>query len=172
MELAEALAPLAPAELADYPELVRIAHGGEVISAVETQRMEVEEVPPSSKIASRASSPESVPASRVEPSRFQRDASVKASQRGGPSSFVARVVPAQSAPILAGAAIAAASCLALLALIWHARETSAPVRRAAAAPVPSSSMLLPPLSRSPVTPPTGSTSPGASRGQDDSREIP
>jgi serine/threonine-protein kinase len=168
VELAEALAPLAPPELADYPELVRIAYGGEVISAVATQRMEVEELPSSSKIASRRSSPESTPASRIASSRVPRDASMKASQRGGPS--------AQSTPVVAGAAIAAASCLALLALIWHARETPAPVRRAAAPAAPGSSMLLPPLSRSPGSPPAGSATlsggPGGPGGQPESREVP
>ncbi len=142
--LAEALAPLAPPALADYPDLVRQAGGCEVASAESTQRIVVEEEAPSSRTQSRVNSGLLGPTSGAVSSQGRPDSR----RSDGTSSFVAQVLP-QAAP-WAGVAVVAAACVFLITtLVLHAPARGAPARtrRAVAPPPAPSSMLLAPLPR-------------------------
>ena len=108
-DLADALAPLAPPVLADYPELVRIAGGRAMPVEESTQRVLPEDDGPTSVIPSRVNSGIDGPLSGPVSSRRRGDATQNDLVRVDPtrsnlhrveasSSFVAQVVPPRPPP--------------------------------------------------------------------------
>ncbi len=156
-DLADALAPLAPPELADYPELVRIAGGRAMPVEESTQRVLPEDDGPTSVIPSRVNSGIDGPLSGPVSSRRRGDATQNDLVRVDPtrsdlhrveasSSFVAQVVPPPSTPWPAIVAVVAVAAVAMLLVLSRTHEPAATTHRAQAGATPSaSSMLLAPL---------------------------
>jgi serine/threonine-protein kinase len=148
--LAEALAPLAPPALADYPDLVRIAAGGAFTSAESTQRLLVDDEGARSSVPSRANSALDGAHGAPPSSRGRADATGTDALRvaDGTSSFIAQVVPVEAPPWAGFVAVVLACTVALSIVISHAESHRPQVAPASQAPPSSSSMLLPPLPKS------------------------
>jgi serine/threonine-protein kinase len=163
--LAEALAPFAPPERANYPEYVRQV-GGKEVEAEATQRIVLDEQGPPSGVPSRANPKPNTAV--AEPGATRGETS---------SLFVAQVVPARAPPWAGLFAIVAVSLVAMSVVISHARGEPSLARQAPApsTPLASSSMRLPPLPRASASSsgvPRAGRQAGEPEAPSDGQEVP